>query len=61
MHCIFGPTSSLREVKRAYYFLARKYNPDKWDETILNISKTESEERFKIISNAFEDIKRPIV
>ena len=44
-------------MRRAYYLLARKYYPDKWNEKIAKISKAESEERFKIISNAFEDLK----
>ena len=52
-----NPTSILREVRRSYYLLARKYHPDKWNEEISKISKAESAERFKSISNAFEDLK----
>ena len=44
-------------VRRAYYLLARKYHPDKWNEEISKIIKAESEERFKSISNTFEDLK----
>ena len=44
-------------MRNAYYLLARKYHPDKWNEEISNISKKESEEKFKSISNAFEDLK----
>ena len=51
-----NPTLSLREMRRAYYLLARKYYPDKWNEEIAKISKAESEERFKSIF-AFEDLK----
>ena len=43
-------------MRRAYYLLARKYYPDKWNEKIAKISKAESEERFKSIF-AFEDLK----
>ena len=49
----FNPTTILREVRRSHYLIARKYHPDKWNE---EISKVESEKRFKSISNAFEDI-----
>ena len=52
-----NPTSSLREVRISYYLLARKYHPDKWNGEISNISKAESAERFKSISNAFEHLK----
>ena len=52
-----NPTSSLRMVRRAYYLLTRKYHPDKWNEEISKITKAESEERFKSISNTFEDLK----
>jgi len=45
------------EVRKAYYLHARKYHPDKWNEEISKISKAESEERFKSISNALEDLK----
>ena len=44
-------------MRRAYYLLARKYHPDKWNKELLNISKAESEEIFKSISNPFEDLK----
>ena len=44
-------------MRRAYYLFPRKYNPDKWNEEISKISKLESEEIFKIILSAFEDLK----
>ena len=34
-----NPTSTLKELRRAYYLLARKYQPDKWNEGISKISK----------------------
>ena len=37
--------------------LARKYHSDIWNEEISKISKKETEERFKSISNAFEDLE----
>ena len=52
-----NPTSSLREVRRASYPLARKYNLNKCNEEISKQLKVESEERIKSISNAFEDLK----
>ena len=52
-----NPTSTLKELRRAYYLLAKKYQPDKWNEGISEISKVESAERFKSISNNFEDLK----
>ena len=54
-------TLTLREARTVYYLLARKYHPDKWNEEISKISKAESGERFKRISNAFEDLKVSIV
>jgi len=45
------------KFKRAYYLLARKYHPDKYNGEISKISKVECVERFKIISNAFEYLK----
>ena len=50
-------TSSLREVRRAYYLIARKYHLDKWNGEVSNISKAKNEERFKRILNTFEDLK----
>ena len=44
-------------MRKAYYLHARKYHPDKWNEEISKISKAESEERFRSISNALEDLK----
>ena len=52
-----NPTSSLREVRRAYYLLARKYQPDKWNEDSSKHLKAESKERLKSILNTFEDLK----
>ena len=49
-------TSTLKELRRTYYLLARKYHPDKWNEEISKISKAESAERFTSISNAFKDL-----
>ena len=46
-------TWSLREVRTAYYLLARKYHPDKCNGEISTISKAESAELFKGISNIF--------
>ena len=48
-----NPTSSLREVRTAYYLLARKYHPDKCNGKISNISKAESAQKFNGISNIF--------
>ena len=53
----WNPTSRFREVRRVYNLLDRKYHPDNLNVEISNISKVESEERLKIIWNAFENLR----
>ena len=52
-----SPTASNDEVKKAYRRMAVKYHPDKASQLSEKEQKT-SEEQFKKINNAFEEIKR---
>ena len=47
--------------RRAYYLLARKYHPDKWNGETSNILKSESEERFKAFQMHLKILNWPIV
>mmetsp|Transcript_7800 Transcript_7800/g.9093 ORF Transcript_7800/g.9093 Transcript_7800/m.9093 type:complete len:834 (+) Transcript_7800:3-2504(+) len=54
------PSASEKEIKSAYRQKARLYHPDKYSgpESANGMSKEESEEQFKIISNAYEYLTR---
>ena len=48
--------ASLREITTAYRRLAREFHPDKWNPQ-KQLTKQECEERFKLISNAYNRTK----
>ena len=50
-------TSNKREVTVAFRTLARIYQPDKYYDNIRKFSRDEGEEKFKVLSNAYEDLK----
>ena len=52
------PGSSKRKARLAYMLLARKYHPDKWDANISDISFETSVEKFKDLSNAYDELKK---
>ena len=52
-----NPTSNKREVTVAFRILARIYHSDKYYDNIRKFSRGEGEEKFKILSNAYEDLK----
>ena len=47
-------TATERDIKVQYRQLARIYHPDKYDISINPTRKTESQEHFKLINNAYE-------
>ena len=46
-----------REIKVQYRCLARIYHPDKYDPTTNKMSKSEAQEHFKLINNAYEYLR----
>ena len=53
-----NPTSNKREVTVAFRTLAKVYHPDKFYDSIRQFIREEGEEKFKILSNAYEDLKK---
>ena len=50
-------TATEREIKVQYRRLARIYHPDKYDSSTNPTTKTESQEHFKLINNAYEFLR----
>ena len=50
-------TSTEREIKIRYRQLARTYHPDKYNSTMNKISKSEAQEHFKLLNNAYEFLR----
>ena len=50
-------TATKREIKVQYRRLARIYHPDKYDRSTNPTTKTESQEHFKLINNAYKFLR----
>ena len=50
-------TSTEREIKIRYRQLARTYHPDKYNSTTKKIPKSEAQEHFKLLNNAYEFLR----
>ena len=50
-------TSNKRKVIVAFRTIAKIYHPDKYYDNIGQFSREEGEEKFKILSNVFDDLK----
>ena len=50
-------TSTEREIKIRYRQLARTYHPDKYNSTTNKMSKSEAQEHFKLLNNAYEFLR----
>ena len=48
----------LFKLKLAFMILARKYHPDKWNIDISEFSLETSVEKFKTLSNAYDELKQ---
>ena len=52
-----NPTSNKRKVTVYFRTLARIFHPDKYYDKIKEFTRKEGEEKFKQLSNAYEDLK----
>ena len=50
-------TSTEREIKIRYRQLARTYHPDKYNSTTNKMSKSEAQEHFKLLNNAYKFLR----
>ena len=50
-------TLTEREIKIRYRQLARTYHPDKYNSTTDKMSKSEAQEHFKLLNNAYESLR----
>jgi DnaJ-class molecular chaperone len=53
-------TSSSKDIKLAYYKLAKKHHPDFQPANATDSQRTEAEEFFKDIVKAYETLSNPI-